>query len=375
MENVMNKNLRLLWAVALLVLGCSGTQNKSSHLNGPIMEYDSIPNERYVECTPLNIKDKHLCSGLMSVCDTLLIFAHPSWDMQLQVINLNTGLCVGEMCPTGRSHNTYSNARQFGQFVKENGEVKLWVHNRLKSLDLINISRSIEQDLTVFDRRIEMDELEACHTTFGFLSAYWLEGDKFVGNVCCYRDYSSSNEDYIPNHLVIFEGNTDNEVRSYKLYNKGIHNPQIPHIEHPFIFYESYYTLSPDKSHLAWGMLNADMINIVDLKSGKVQGSHKRGSGKIADMEGVMTEAPKQYFLDVCSDNKYIYALYGGHLSPERNMPNYADCIMIFDWDGVPMSRIMLSKSINKLAVDASSSTIYLLNEIDEEVYRIDSNI
>ena len=137
MENVMNKNLRLLWAVALLVLGCSGTQNKSSHLNGPIMEYDSIPNERYVECTPLNIKDKHLCSGLMSVCDTLLIFAHPSWDMQLQVINLNTGLCVGEMCPTGRSHNTYSNARQFGQFVKENGEVKLWVHNRLKSLDLI----------------------------------------------------------------------------------------------------------------------------------------------------------------------------------------------------------------------------------------------
>ncbi len=354
------------------MLGCT---NSKDCLNGPVKEYETFAMEKEVECTVVPIEDKHLCSGIMGVCDSLLIFSNSDFpDKLMRVLNLNTGKEIAALCPKGRSSNTYERSRHYCQFEKSDGAIKLWVHNSLKSIDLVNLTESIATGQTVYEKKVGVPELELCHTSFGLGLLYYLGEDKFLCDILCHYKHKYDKK-YIPNHMVVYDSSFKDEIAQYKLYKRGVISPYYDSHDDPYIYYKAYYTISPDKKHIAWGMYNADMMNTLNLKTGKVKGAHNIQGYSIADLEGALTEE-KVYYKSVCSDNDHVYAIHVGHIpQSEENYTQHSDRITVFDWEGNPVCLMKLPVSVNQIVMDAASSTIYALSEIDETIYKIDARI
>lgn len=364
---------RIITLLGLIIL-LSGCEEDKGYLNGPVKEYETFAMEKDVECTVVPIEDKHLCYGIMGVCDSLLVFSYRGFpDKLMRVLNLNTGKEIAALCPKGRSSNTYQEARYYSQFEKTDGAIKLWVHNSLKSIDLINLTESIATGQTVYEKSVAVPELDLCHTSFGFGSLYYLGEDKFLGNVMCHYKHAYDKE-YTPNYMAVYDSSFNGEKAQYKLYKRGISNPHYDYSDHPFFYYQAKYTISPDKKHLAWGMLLADMMNTLDLETGKVAGAHHTQMHTIADLAGTMPD-PKSYYTSLCCDNDYIYALDMDHLPVDETATMYSDHIAVFDWMGNPVCLMKLPVAVNLIALDAGSSTIYALSYIDETLYKIDARI
>lgn len=362
----------ILFTVLLLNSGCNNKNNE--YLNGLLVEYESFNNIQNVSCSPIDIIDKHLCSGMMSVRDSLLVFSNSQFaDAYICVINLNTGKGISALCPKGHSDNTYSKAaRHFEQFEERNGDICLWVHNVLKSFDLVNITKSIDEGMTIYEEKIPFNELDICHTSFGLASIYSLDNGETLCNVLCHYK-NAQDEEYIPNYLSVYNNDFKQESRIYKLYNKCVINPTLPPMDYPYIFLASCYAISPSKKYVAWGLNNADVVNILNLKNGDIKGLQRRGESKIEDMTGqISKDSPEYYIKKICCDNQYIYAMYYGHMPRDRELTFYTDKILVFDWSGNPVSELHLSKPINNMAFDAENSILYGQNELEEEIYKID---
>ncbi len=359
---------------AMVLIALSGCAKDNRCLNGPVKEYETFAMEKEVECTVVPIEDKHLCYGIMNVCDSLLIFSNNDFsDKLMRVLNLNTGKEIAALCPKGRSSNTYEEARHYGQFEKSDGAIKLWVHNSLKSIDLVNLTESIATGQTVYEKSVKVPELDLCHTRFGFGQLYNIGEDKFLCDILCHYKHSYDKE-YIPNYMAVYDSSFKNEIAQYKLYRRGVINPYYDSHDHPFAYYQASYTISPDKKHIAWGMYNADMMNTLNLETGKVTGAHNIQGYSIADLENALTEE-KVFYTSICCDNEHVYAIYLGHLNPEEVYYKYSDRITVFDWEGNPVCLMKLPVSVNEITMDAGSSTIYAISDIDETIYKIDASI
>ncbi len=364
---------RIITSLALItMLGCA---NDKEYLNGPIKEYETFAMEKEVECTVVPIEDKHLCSGIMGVCDSLLVFSDSAFPGKLvHVLNLNTGKEIAALCPKGRSGNTYDEARYYNQFEKSDGAIKLWVHNSLKSIDLVNLTESIATGQTVYDKTVKVPELDLCYTRFGLGALYNIGEDKFMGNVLCHYKHKYDRK-YTPNYMAVYDSSFKGEKAQYKLYKKGISDAYYKFEDDPFTYYDSTYTISPDKKHIAWGMAFIAMVNTLNLETGKVKGAHQIQGYTFEDQKGMMQE-PRTYCRSMCCSNDYVYVLYTGHiLQSEENYTEYSDRITVFDWEGNPVCLMKLPVSVNRITMDAASSTIYAFSEIDETIYKIDARI
>lgn len=369
---------RLIYIIALICLvGCEGSTTSQwegyddGYLNGPIIDYDSFPQTLSAKLTPLKIVDKHICAGRMAVCDSLMVFSHHKFeDSFIRVLNLNTGREVAALCAKGRSDNTYQEALIDQQFEKSGGDIKLWVHNRLKSLDLVNITESIKQGRTIFDRRIMTKEKELCHTFFGYFNIHSMGGDRYLANVLCHYE-NKDDVEYKPMHLEIYEGEGTQPLETYKLFQRGVVNPYYNHEDYIFVYYASRWTFSPDRKHYAWGMENVDVLGVVDLQSHQVRGAHRAGALQISDLTKKFTGELKLHYALLRCDNDYIYALHTGHNDPEKSAYGYSNRIYVFDWKANPIAQINLPIEINNMVLDTENDILYGMNEVEEEIYRI----
>lgn len=361
--------------MALIALSGCVKDKDSEYLNGPVMEYETFAMEKDVECTVVPIEDKHLCYGMMGVCDSLIVFSNSSFpDKLMRVLDLNTGKGVAALCPKGRSSNTYEEALHYCQFEKSDGAIKLWVHNSLKSIDLINLTESIATGQTVYEKSVKVPELDLCHTRFGFGSLYNIGEDRFLGNVLCHYKHSYDKE-YMPNYMAVYDSSFKGETAQYKLYKRGISDAYYTFDDDPFIYYDSTYTISPDKKHLAWGMAFIAMVNTLNLETGKVKGAHLMQGHGFEDLKGIMSDK-RTYCRSMCCSNDYVYVLYLGHiLQSEENYNAYSDRIAVFDWEGNPVCLMKLPVSVKQITMDVGSSTIYAISDIDETIYKIDARI
>lgn len=75
----------------------------------------------------------------------------------MYVFSVNSGKHIASLCPKGQGPNDYLSCKNSQQFIRENGELKLWVRDNAKSARLLNITKSIETGATVCDAIIPMD--------------------------------------------------------------------------------------------------------------------------------------------------------------------------------------------------------------------------
>ena len=121
--------------------------------------------------------------------------------------------------------------------------------------------------------------------------------------------------------------------------------------------------MKPDKTKIAMSMYFMGQINILDTKTGNLKGFRLENSIDFTSL-GEDPEKLLIYYIDICADDNYIYALYVD--KPFANGAGFdelGDIIHILDWTGKPLHEIQLDKKVSQIAFDQQRGFI---------VYRFD---
>lgn len=116
-----------------------------------------------------------------------------------------------------------------------------------------------------------------------------------------------------------------------------------------------------------------DLLHITNIEKGGTFGMHRTDTPSFEFLCGEPAEA-REYFISLCSDNRYIYALHKGHMADPEEL-SYGDRILVFDWEGNPVCQFNLPVKVNNMTLDYASPTIYAVNDMDEKFYKIDVSL
>lgn len=138
--------------------------------------------------------------------------------------------------------------------------------------------------------------------------------------------------------------------------------------------YESQFYLSPDEQYGVAASLLSDQIEIFDLqnKTSKVISGpenfkaefivYKDDWGKDIVQN---TEKTRFAFLNASVTDKYIYLLYSGK-NNKADKSFYGEYIYVFDWNGNPVKKLTLDKSVLCIAVSKDDKVLYTFDETSQ---------
>ena len=174
------------------------------------------------------------------------------------------------------------------------------------------------------------------------------------------------NSFYVNDSLIVCE----QEIRDN--YGLFLINPQTkkiiskkkiyePH-KKPFNIYNSRMVINKEKNKIAFAMRYVNQINFMALDS------DWRKAISVYDDASMDKQGEKEYYCDIATDGKYVYALYMNQTLDDAFEKEKDMEIHVMDWDGNLVKVLHSKEYLIKLAVD-SHGTLYG-NDLDSNVYK-----
>lgn len=280
-----------------------------SRINTPYIVVEDFPTALHLEAVPVPELDSGIGAyDIMSVGEYLLCTQkHSDYFFTLYDSSFNE-LC--HFAGKGRGHHEYLAPAYSGQYSIENNELRLSVMDRaLARLDDIVI------DLNSF----EVEYFPVCsishNANLSVRSLYRTVDGGYCGisdDSDCKFFTSDSSFATIDYHDHIMEFPVASDVHSISQTVAAMH---------------------PDSSKIAVAYFNLPQIDIRNSDGAVVKTIFIGGIMRPQDIE---KQAPEDFFLQIRSDERYIYALFEG----KEN-----DTIMVFDWDGDPVAKYNIGDS------------------------------
>lgn len=353
----MIQNKKRLFSILLIIIVLlSGCKGEDPYFNGETTIIDHFNKQLSLQGKEITLDS--INAGYMSVCDSLLTFASFDYpDGILYVFSLNSGKLLTKLCPKGRGPGEYINFTHTEQYVKDADNIKLWVDDGVKSHILLDLTGSIK---TGSEKRDSLIILEGYKISpHGFSLIFTLDEEQILTRIQCEKLYHKDKK-YTPERYIMYHKNTQHQVKTFVQFKKPIINPN--EID-PTAFYSLNARIKPDKSKLATAMRHLGQINILDIKSGEWKGFRMKNTLDFTSLTSDIKNF-NNYYTDVCTDNKYIYALYLNKPIYESNWSS--NIIHVFDWEGTPQYEITLSEPVLQITVDNDSGTIYGKNGFEQ---------
>lgn len=130
--------------------------------------------------------------------------------------------------------------------------------------------------------------------------------------------------------------------------------------------YKSLIDLKPSRDKLVLAYMHTDVIEIYDVNTHSciaIQGpsGYPVESNFFVGYQGAnfmdVTKNTRESYIGITTSNKYIYAMYNGHL--EKDGWGRARYIHVFDWDGNPIKKYILTRHITRACVSMDDTHIY----------------
>jgi hypothetical protein len=176
------------------------------------------------------------------------------------------------------------------------------------------------------------------------------------------------------------DGSESNYFMGYP--DKNIVDERLSDINNASI-YASAITISPSLDNVALATYSAGMIDLCKIENDHIVPQwnytefYPQGMMIVPMGDGVAvahTKDSRSGFTSISSSDKFIYSLYSGKLLEDKTYP-YGNKIYVVSWDGKETYKILLDKSINRLAVDAKDEYIYgITPEMDIVKFKIPDN-
>lgn len=302
----------------------------------------------------------------ISLINTFLFAVDSKTDTIVHVFSIINDNYIGPIIPRGIGPNELLSVGMIEPSIEKNKfwsydlTNKLWIENHL---DSIVVSKCLIPTKSI---RIPQDLPQDIYID----NPVWISDSLFVcSNLNNYRD-----------RYMIFD-------KQSKLVS-SISNPN-------FIFHEdipdgilcdifsTIFDVKPDKSKIALAGRYFDCLEIYNI-DGSFQ-CHLKGPNEKSEVvfnkekslnRGVMIKSPETKKIYICikvSDNK-IYALYSGKDRKDPADYNYSNIIYTFDWNGMPLDKIILDTEIGTFDIDEENKKIYAIMKPDNCVIEFDLN-
>jgi hypothetical protein len=270
----------------------------------------------------------------LTIVDTTLLAADLSGEENLKIIGLNSKKVLKSLIKRGNAVNETINITDFSSSDKSK---IVWTYDlTLKKFQRVDILKALQQPTYIPEEEFTLKkELR------GITSPIWIEGRKFASltlalDDCRYLYFNDQSQiQEKAGQMPLPESDWPEQAKNAKMGILGMS-------------YSAILRKHPMENKFAILYENTDRIDIYQnnkLKS-KITGPdhfkvikefHQQGTGAYIPKN---IETSKYAFFDAYVTNQFIYVLYSGTTKP------MADQILVFDWDGNPVKRYTLDKSL-----------------------------
>lgn len=360
-----SNNVFLIILFLEILCSCTNNTDDSYYFNGNIVHIDRF--QREIDLTSSKVYLEDIYDDRMIVCDSLLLFKSYKYaDNWFYVFDIKNGKHILSICPKGEGPNDFLYCIESEQIISENGDTKIWVNDFVSNSRLINITQSLSCGKTVCDSVIPMP----WHKYFEYpATALFFLKDKYIlaKNQCeqIYEDH-----EYMPRSYRLYKESLENEIANYIIYKNPISNIENPNFPY-MLYYASRDRIKPDETKVVMAMQMIGQINILDIKSGNIQGFRINGSLSFTDL-GKHIDRYRNYYLNICVNNDFIFAPYIDALSEQKGFdPFLSSCIHVFDWNGNAVYKMNLKEKIFSISLDQKNSILYAI-DMNDNIYSYD---
>jgi len=329
-----NKIVQIIFFSLIFILGCNrnGSQRK-------ITESGDFPQTITVNGEPVESMKHYVING-MSVIDSFLIISDMKQEKPIFVYSTDNLELLGNLSSVGQGPGEFESPIFIQQSELFNSFLNVY-DVRLGVLTRIDIANSIETNKYVYSRTPINDVWNENRPQRVFFetpnfSCLEIEGAWFT----LFKEESNSFID-IPFPNLDFE--LKDERMNYYIFNPEIcYNPALDKIavSSLLIGYLSFFDMSGN--HLYTTNYDPDQQYMEELKS---LNSHNKGN-------------PRTYIGNMHADDQYIYAVKGNDEGEIIDMPVKNE-ILIFDWNGLPVKKVLLDRFIAGVIFDHENKMMY----------------
>lgn len=341
-------------ACLLLVSSCGEELDSDTFFNFPISEIKDCKTETALEvpyvCSPgVELRDCVIMDSL------LFSFSNTDHGYAYSVLRVDSGELVRQLFKRGRAGNEPLMTLPIWDLYEEGGDYKgLMLSYHDARLFVCDITSSLSSGQDKYDRVVKLEQEGEGMMTL--LKYYHLNDSTMIG-------YNTSHVEYKyymvkPPVFEIYNTYTGKLLERYEPFNMIDHKSDDEEYTSEFYLY-NYTDIKPDRSKLAFGMLNMPQINIIDVATGETRGF------KIKGYKGFTTKRWIKHFTSLQCDNKYIYALYS-----DKEAETFAsDILYVFDWDGNVKRKYRLDQCFSDLHL--GDGTLYFSYALSGKLYGI----
>lgn len=353
------------WTITVLTYfmffmnACTSSHNYRGHLN----TIDDEPEEILLKSFPKHLDN--IYSPLLSIVDSIALFYVANNGMAYEAVKLNTGAKIGSFCPIGHGNGEFIAISPIRQIYQENGDFKtiMFAPNESKML-IWNISQSLRSGRTVYEY---IGDYSRKDTPVSYSKQVIIGYDSILVYTPSLH-ISSSDQLTIPQYQIRTLKSNE-QIKEFQLFDHTINNTDSRVL--PESFLDASFSIKPDRKKFVEAMNWLPQINIVDVKTGEIDGYRKKN---VQDENIFSSNMENALFCYKCvvSDNQFIYALWAGKKSMNLHSDVGYQTIDIYDWSGKLLRKCQVESGINELAIDVQDGALYGWNIEQQMIYKYD---
>lgn len=325
------KSIKLIMLVFLLA-GCN--QENVFNVEKKYIISD-FPESKTIEGVELEVD----LLGVTSIAcyDSLIIFCTPKLDKMYRIISQHTGETLSEIITKGQGPNEFLRSFRPEYYEKLDDDVYMTIIDFLDNkIRKVNINKGRILDST----KIDVSHIPGLCTLYKYDNEYL-----FID----YMQLDTLNQRYglmnVDNGEVItFAQKIDGvdiggQINSYLLAAPTVFNAK--------------------EKKCAAAMVFLSQINILDINNPDKSFCLITSDHNLTMSQVAKSTERKRFYIDVESDDNFIYALWQGDLENSRSLH-------VFDWGGKPIMDITINEPIKSLCYNPRIKTLYGITDFEQ---------
>lgn len=283
--------------------------------------------------------------------DSILIVMGTSYSQNLfDFYNVKSKEKILSFGRIGHARNEFINAPVYSYFDINGDDLMLYFPDE-NSTKVLNFKETIKQKKGIFEK-------PQTHKYDGENYFFINKDTVIVRKSVSYID--PRDEVFFPPNFTIYTGNTAKNISIYPKIIKS-NNYGLLHF-----LYSSIVRVKPDKTKIVESLCLLDIINIIDIKTGKVVGIKESNTYGFEDIEKKSKDPDIERKVNVYTHgmyltDKHIFLLQDRCTVSELrgNEVSSIPTLLVLDWDGELTGMVCLDKDIYSFVCDEEASALY----------------